>query len=285
MIKRLINFYKNSSPDTAQSSMSQIWQGITSVYQKKLFDALKSENEESVAHELDQFVVSGGSHGMEYSPDIYSLPHPGLDRSQLNDEELAIPSVSPGSVGKTFSGMVALLIHQLRGGVPKNVLEIGAGLGFVGVIMSKWGAKSYTDIDLPTNALAAAFFFSRCCGEDQVFLGSEPVDPNSRFASYYSATNFAAAKNRKYDLMCNINSFPEIPNHMQDSYVNLISECLDADGIFLSINHENTVLGQRSVTNAMKSCPALVCVSKKPAFFGNQLDASAGYKEEIYKKA
>jgi len=279
MILRLINFYKTIPPNSAESTMSDIWRGITHVRQGGLKTALTSGDESLVEKTLDEWVVSKGSEGVEYSPDVYSLPHPGLDRSKLTDKELAIPDQSGSVKAPTASGMVAQLLCRLNNGVPQHTLELGAGFGFIGVIMCKWGAQSYTDVDLPTYATAAAFYFSRCCGADKVRMCGEPAN-DTAFATYYSSTYCAPLLERKYDAVVNVNSFPEMPNSSQDSYLGIISKCLKPGGFFLSINHENEVCNQRSLPHAVKAHPALVLQKRNLSEV-----YPAGYIDEVYKLA
>jgi hypothetical protein len=256
--------------------MSVIWKGITLRYQKELMDALKVGNEKRVHEFLRNYVGNKGSQGMEHSPDIYSSPDMTIDRSLLSDEELMIPSPPGQKMNTTMTGLVANMIYNLAGKVPRNVMEIGAGLGFMGVIMRRWGAQSYTDVDLPTNVLAAAYFVSRCNGEDQVFLYGEPSSEN-RFASFYPSTDCRGVLKRKYDAICNVNSFPEIPVHAQDDYLGIIAQCLSDDGFFLSVNHEETVLNQRSMSTAMQNQSKLKCV------LGRSSQAYPGYIDEVYR--
>lgn len=242
--------------------MSDIWKGITSVRQVGLKKALTSGDEAILGKTLDDWVASKGAEGVEYSPDVYSLSRPGLDRRKLTDLELSIPDPSGVQPAPTPSGHVAQLICRLNKGIPSHTLELGAGLGFIGVIMCRWGAKSYTDVDLPTYATAAAFYFSRCCGEDRVRLRGEP-STESTFATYYPSTDCSGVLERKYDVVVNVNSFPEMPNAAQDSYLRIIAKCLKPDGFFFSINHEHEVCGQRSLANAIKANPGLLILKSR----------------------
>jgi SAM-dependent methyltransferase len=280
MLKRLIKFYHNSYPNTAESTMSDIWKGITTVRQGSLKNALTSGDESLLEKTLDGWVVSKGAEGVEYSPDVYSLSRPGLDRSKLTDRELSIPDPSGLEPAPTGSGHVAQLLCRVNNGIPSHTLELGAGLGFIGVIMCRWGAKSYTDVDLSTYATAAAFFFSRCCGAERVRLRGEP-DSKSIFATYYPSTDCSGVLERKYDAVVNVNSFPEMPNSAQDSYLRIIAKCLKPGGFFFSINHEHEVCGQRSLTHAIAANPGLLILQKR-----NQSEVyPSWYNDEVYRIA
>lgn len=276
MIKRLIKFYNDTDPQTHESLMTCIWEGITRVYQKGLISALRSGDEASVLKELENVTVTGSSHGMNVDPLAYSSSDSNTDRTKLTDEQLSIPAVSDEIKNDIILyGRLALLVKQLNGGVPEKVMEIGGGLGFLSVIMFRWGAKLYSGIDLPSTAVQAAFLSSRCCGEENVLLGREP-DSNQRI-QFHTASDYSKAETHKYDVIVNMCSFPEIPPVMQNQYLALISRCLSPKGFFLSVNHEHPHLGQRNVVQAMSSQSSLVCASYQPSAI---LD---GYFDGIYR--
>lgn len=274
MINRLIDFYRASSPAAFESSMSQIWQGITRIYHEELLNALKSGESSRVEQVLDRFVVSGGAHGIDFWPRVYSTSQPGIDRSLLTDAELDISA--PGSDSSLLTGQVASLLYRHLGKVPEHVLEIGAGLGFLGVILNRWGTKSYTDVDLPTNAIAAAFFLSRVCGANSIRFYHEPKT-QPRFANYLPSTDCREILWHQYDVIVNVNSWPEIPIHMQDSYLDYAVRCLALDGVLVSLNHENSVLGQRSMAQSMLEQKHFVLILRQPSTI------LQGYTQEIFQ--
>jgi len=245
MIKRLIDFYNTSAGDIAESDMTCIWEGITRLYHKRLKDAIKSGSEARVKVILENFIADEGAHGMD---------HGGM--------------VTP----------VGDVICTRFGSAPKHVLEIGGGLGFLGSSMLRLGSKSYTDIDLPTSAIAAAFHVSKTINPEKIWLCGEHESGN-KYAHFHPSTNCFGVLNRKYDVIVTINCFPEIPIRAQDAYIQIASKCLSPDGILYSINHEGTVLQQRSLSIAMKDQKQFVCVRSNPA------PIYSGYMEEIYKLA
>lgn len=168
-----------------------------------------------------------------------------------------------------------------RLGLPRRTLEIGAGLGNLGMIVSRWKhglpwrAESYTVIDLPHVAVLSAWFLSKCCGEGSVWLHGESPNADA-FARIYSCTNYREAFGQ-YDLVFNSDSLPEMPEAVQDGYIRFIYECLSPGGIFFSVNHEGDQAGQSSVLEAVKRNGRLALVSRHPYAM---LD---GYVEEVYQ--
>lgn len=160
-------------------------------------------------------------------------------------------------------------------GIPRHVLEIGAGLGNLGFITSQWGTSSYTVIDLPQIAVLSAYFMSKVVGEDHVWLHGE--QSARRFARFYPSTCFANAATLKYDLIFNSDSLPEMASEVQDGYMELISNCLSRDGIFLSVNHESDAAGQSRVYDAVKRNGKLSIRNRSPFWM------RPGYVTEIYQ--
>lgn len=281
MINRLINFYHYTPQQHHESVMFCVWEGITRVYHKRLISVLIAKDEPEVEKALDEFVTSGGSHGMNHFPESYSMPNGMSDRSHLSDEALCIPSASNALLSdiaksSTVYSKAAVLIRDINGGVPNRILEIGGGLGFLSVIMFRWGVKLYSGLDIPSNSTAAAFFSSRCCRPENIWLYGEPKD-ESKPVRFYLATEYNGIRGEKYDVIFNMNSFPEIAIGIQDVYLDLIADCLSPHGAFISINHEHLNLDQRSVSKAMKHQTKLVCESSNPSVI---LD---GYFDEIYR--
>lgn len=285
MIKRLIDFYHSTPPQDHESVMFCVWQGITRVYHTRLITALIARDEAATEKALDEFVTSGGSMGMNHFPESYSMPNGMKDRSSLSNEDLCVPSVrdviqgdilNDADKGSTAYQKAAVLIRDINGGTPKRILEIGGGIGFLSVIMLRWGAKLYSDLDIPSNATVAAFFSSRVCRPENVWLHGEPMD-ESRLVRFYPATDYNAVRGEKYDVIFNMNSFPEIPIEIQDVYLDLIADCLAPGGAFISINHERPELGQRSVSKAMKNQTKLICENSKPSIL------LMDYFDEVYR--
>jgi SAM-dependent methyltransferase len=288
MIKRIIEFYLRTPPELHESTMFCVWQGITRVYHQNLISAMTARDETATENALDEFVTSGGSIGMNHFPESYSMPGGGSDRSHLTNEELFIPDnytathnsiVNDADKASSAYPQAALLIRDAFGRVPDRILEIGGGIGFLSVIMYRWGAKLYSDLDIPSNAAVSAFFSARCCRPENVWLYGEAPDHSPKRIRFYPSTEYTAVESDKYDVIFNMNSFPEIPMHIQDAYLALIANCLAPDGVFLSVNHERPDLGQRSVSKAMKNQSRLVCVSSKPSFL------LSDYFDEVYKLA
>jgi len=288
LVKRTINFFHASSPSAA--CMSPLWTGISSVYHKPLIQALLARDVNKSEHELSHFAVTGGSHGAERGSELYFSPDNTIDREKLSNSSLNIPDLESGQIGMagvwqvandgsttqfSFPAWIVLRARSILGRMPENVLEIGPGLGFNGVIFDRWGTKSYSLIDIPSMASAAGFFLGRCCGENRMWFYGENPD-TSKFGYIYPSTDCRGVLAKRYDIVLNVNSFPEIPNFAQDEYLEIISRCLAPNGLFLSINHENPICNQRSVALAMQCQSNLKRLSRKPS------EILAGYFDEVY---
>jgi putative sugar O-methyltransferase len=158
---------------------------------------------------------------------------------------------------------------------PAHVLEIGAGLGYLGYIAWHFKARNYTVLDLPTVAVMSAYFMGTVFGSQNIWMVGEP-EPK-KFARFYPSTDCRGIDSQKYDLIVSVDGFPELPIPVQDKYLNLIDECLMPNGIFLSINHESNDGGQRRVFDAVRNHGKLRLIARYPFMM------RAGYIEEIYR--
>ena len=287
MIKRLIDFYKLTSPN-ARTAMHIIWQGVTTVCHRELAEALDAGDEFQVQKVLDAFGLGNGFQGIECL-DLCDKPASAtLEELKARGIDLSIPDCfgykfqGPGAVipmRLPIYCRLALKIWGLTGSNPGHVLEFGAGMGLLGLILSRSRAQSYTVIDLPTTAVLSAYFLSCCLGKDHVWLYGEDWN-ESVFAWFFPATDCSPVPHRKYEVVCSVNCFPEFPHVVQDQYLKLIADCLAPDGFFISVNHEDTVLDQRSVAEAMKRQQALVCISRSPS----TIICIPGYFDEIFER-
>jgi len=164
---------------------------------------------------------------------------------------------------------------RLAGNVPKDILEIGAGLGNLGWMARQWGCHSYTVVDLPSVCVMSSFFLSKCCGESEVWLFGEG-SRKDQFCGFHPASNFSGVLESSYDVVFNSDSMPEMPESVRDGYINLIAKCLSPYGFFLSINHESNKDGQGRVFDSVRRNGSLKMVSRSPFMMRE------GYIEEIY---
>lgn len=300
MLKRLIEFYKIAHKPlvlNAEMHMHDVWRGITSVYHKPMTDALLSENESNLLQSLNTFAPNDGFHGVEmFEPLLYD---DGENPRIMRVKKAGLKLLLPDCFGYHFSGpkngmphrllpyaeALLVLIEKTGNLVPNHVLEIGAGIGYLGFLLSQVEAKSYTVIDLPSSCVFVAWFLAKCLGEHNVWLyGESQSERDEKYVRIFPSTDCAGVAHRKYDVVFNMNSFPEIPPIVQDQYLDIIASCLLPHGIFFSINHENSFWGQRSLHLAAQNHSNLERVSCQPeSVIQNTGNPENVYVEEIYK--
>lgn len=125
---------------------------------------------------------------------------------------------------------VAWRIVQIVG--PKaRVCEIGAGLGKATLYASRLGIKDYSIFDLPQINAVQAWYLMKSLPEASFALYGESV-PEGDVIKILPYWEFPEGK---YDLVLNVDSFPEIAREIVDDYLRKIKTC---STYFLSINHE-----------------------------------------------
>lgn len=314
-IERLIRFYKEYSP-WAGDGMSAIWKPVFDRYQVKMHQAFQAGDAQEIIRLFETYDEQGMSWGiggcttdMQYKMLLTDLAfHTGI-LPIFNPEQPSLKSADfeciresiqqflgfkletpdyfdfrshggasglPYSFLRTVAAAISIR-RRLRGKVPNHILEIGPGLGHLGLIAHRWKVKTYSVIDLPLMAVTCAYCLAKTCGEDKIWLDGEPVQ-EGKFCYIYPSTDYHPAS-LKYDVIFNMDSLPEIPNDVQDIYINLIANHLTPDGFFMSINHESDVSGQRRVFLAAEANGRLELVSRAPWFM------RGGYVEEVYVKA
>jgi putative sugar O-methyltransferase len=152
-----------------------------------------------------------------------------------------------------------------------DILEIGAGTGLTAYFAKRCGCDSYTIIDIPTTAVIAAYCLAKTLGEKAVWLYGEPE--RSAYVNIYPASRYDEVGG-PFSMVFNSNSFPEMPEDVQDRYVEQMPNWLGTDGIFYSCNHESDLSNQRSVAQAFKD--SLQRIYRAPFMVRD------GYLEEIF---
>lgn len=155
--------------------------------------------------------------------------------------ELGIPTTR-GVVG--FRSVQAIYqawrIRELsRGSSGYRVMEIGAGLGRTAYFASTMGVSNYTIIDIPLTGAAQGYFLGRSLGADKVALHGESGEGKVRI---HSPSSSALLEN--YDLIVNVDSFPEMDVHVAQGYWAVIKKQAKQ---FLSVNHEFNPVTVRSL--------------------------------------
>lgn len=311
MIQRILDFYQRNA-EHQDDTASAMWRGILKHRQSKFIAALESGDKSGVIEFLNNMASTGGAFGMEGScwsslvmlaqkTGVLACPNPDqpvkhepMNSEEVGDLRLKIEDVLGFSIQcrdcfgfpETLPGpdpchrfwyyccaahSVLQHVQTLRG---KSVLEIGAGLGASGLTFQRMESLSYTVIDLPSNATLSAFFIATCLGEDHVWLEGE--DFKGQFGRWYSSGNYDGCKVQAYDVVFNMDSFPEIPAIEQEKYLSLIAKTLAPGGVFISINHESPEYAQRRTLDAVNASGLLKIRSRHPFW------PRPGYVEEVY---
>lgn len=280
--------------------MSGMWQSIVTNYQADLVTALESGDAGQLSLVLEsggKFTYGIGDQGdIEWDRKLLPLlaqqvgvcrafnpesPRP-LAENNLKPEiekktgiRFELPSCfhfsnATGLPNRFFYSHSAAYTMLLRlGRPPRSVLEIGAGLGFMGHICWQWKCP-YTVIDLPTVAVMSAYFLSKACGEDEIWLYGEEDQPKP-FARFYPCTHFEQPEGSCH-VAYNNDSLAEMTEGMIRAYARFISKSLSEDGFFLSINHESN-------SNTVSECAEGLKLCSRSAWM-----MRPGYMEEVYSK-
>ncbi len=295
MIKRLIEFYRRSAPGAEACAHEHIWRKIIASRQAKLISALLAGDEGGVTHFLETSALENGQCGIE---DIVNWQHyangnPVFRECVIAGLVMTLPDFlgynnkMGAPMGFISHSKVSLILKEHNGNAyPNSMLEIGPGLGFMAVAMHRAGVGHYTMIDLPSNAVVAAYVVMKCIGEENVWLFGEANGAEAP-VRFFPANNYAGVADRKYDIIYNKNGFPEIANPEQDKYVDLFCLVLGEQGFLFSANHENRP-GERPLPEAMKRQSVLKCVLREPfpdmLAENTMLQDQPCYFKELYKR-
>jgi len=231
-------------------------------------------------------------HPLNPSPDENWNPNDGIELRRQIEEVIGSMRVQNGFIFKdnehcipyTYFSKLAqwFTIQSILDSPPTpafKVLEIGAGTGGFALAAFNGGVRDYTIIDIPTIAVQSAYFLSKALGEDIMWLDGESPNPNAMFR-WFSCLDYERAKT-KYELIANINSFPEMTIANQDGYIRFIHECLTKNGMFYSCNHESNLPLAGTVQSSVRS--AINRHGGYRAIYRAPFMLRAGYIEEIYK--
>ena len=117
----------------------------------------------------------------------------------------------------------------------KDVIEIGAGLGFTAYYFCKINHNNYNIYDLPTILILQAYFLMSSIGENKVHLSGETKNKDSQISLHPYWEIFDQTDSRKL-LWVNQDSFPEIDFTLSKKYIEKIM--LSKNSYLLSINQE-----------------------------------------------
>jgi hypothetical protein len=118
-----------------------------------------------------------------------------------------------------------------------RVIEIGAGMGFMGYFLNKIGYFDYTIIDLAySNALQTYVLHKNLPNRKIIMSGdvTNPFDEKYHTAiKILHASDFKDVPTGRFDIMINIDGMTEM--NLADAHTYINSDCAK---LFLSINHE-----------------------------------------------
>lgn len=176
------------------------------------------------------------------------------------------------------AAQIAGMIQRMMTGLPKVMVEIGAGTAFIGYLMRSLAEQqkvplTYHTVDLPVMGVLQGFLLAQAFGDDQIWFSGEE-EKNRRNIQIHGLIK----PELKLDCALNQNSFPELPAAEEEEDLKWIEKHLRAGGKFLSINHESDSGGQFRVFAAIQKCPSLRLTFRQ-AFIGRP-----GYLTEVYEK-
>ena len=173
------------------------------------------------------------------------------------------------------------LLYKLRQHInqPKEVLEIGAGAGYIAYLFRIYYPQvKYHIIDLPMISVFQSCVYATMVGEDNIWFNGEPKNSDAKLY-IYSPNDTHNISDKSIDFCVNHNSFPEIPQSIQIQYLNEIRRVLVDKGFFYSVNWEPEE--KKDQTPTYVSCKKLSFVRSHRALFMGEDGYS--YYEELYK--
>ncbi len=135
----------------------------------------------------------------------------------------------------TQRSLTAIYIaHYIREFLPhvRTVCEIGGGSGMQAFYLNRGGFNDLTIVDLPTVGMAQAYFLSRNAIDINLHL-NQPLSGEG--VSIITPRIFLEELNHEWDLLLNVDSFPEMPFEVVRTY---LQKAGDIAKFILSINQE-----------------------------------------------
>jgi len=164
---------------------------------------------------------------------------------------------------------------------PARICEIGAGTGRVAYWSMRFGAKSYTIIDLPQVNVLQGYYLLKGLGADRVALYDEAWTHSAeRMVRILPAHATWERRGDEYDIVLNQDSFPEMDSDTVEDYLRWIG-ATSARGL-LSINHESKptygpALVQVSVPEVIEHLGGFELLDRYPYWLRK------GYVVELYR--
>ncbi|KKT90657.1 MAG: hypothetical protein UW92_C0031G0004 [Candidatus Jorgensenbacteria bacterium GW2011_GWA2_45_13] len=115
-----------------------------------------------------------------------------------------------------------------------SICEIGAGIGKAAMYASRFGFENYSIFDLPLMNVIQAWYLIKTLPDKKITLYGETEDSKDS-VKIMPSWEFAKT-DKRYGLVLNQDSFPEISKDVVEDYLRKIKKCTK---YFLSINHEH----------------------------------------------
>lgn len=118
-----------------------------------------------------------------------------------------------------------------------GIIEIGAGMGFLGYYLDKMGYKDYTTIDLARVNACQTYFLARNLPDREIILSGEKENPfdlqHKDSIKILHSSDFKNIEKNRFGIMINTDSLTEMIIEEANKYIQ--SDCAP---LLLSINHE-----------------------------------------------
>lgn len=167
---------------------------------------------------------------------------------------------------------------RIKNLIPNNeakICEIGGGTAKTGTYLSRFKFKNYTLYDLPYVNIIQAFSLIKSCPDIDVSLYGES-EKGFKILPYWKFFD----DNERYDLIFNIDSFPEID---QDIVVKYLDKISTVSKLFLTINQESrgSLLVDKKIQNVVSQL--IEKMTKFERVYRFLFWMRNGYVEELYK--
>lgn len=283
-----------SGSDMLQIQLGKIYEGLTLFgvdfaldmfvnsdgYKQKWWDILKAtannlaiqhidNPEQPVEHPVDlEFTIAGIESALGIS--LTRMGGGGMFGVDLNGRfiphHLVEAAGIAGSVKRYFK-------HY--GIIPKNILELGAGVGNLCLVLKEMFANYHT-VDLPIMSVMQAYLLAIHFSPEKIWFAGEPrSDTHAIFIHGIKPSEFLASL--QFALAVNQDSLPEIPYKNAAVYAHMIETQLVPGGLFLSINHESSRGDQINVHDLFGITN--LSLAHRTLYWGR-----AGYVEELWRK-
>jgi hypothetical protein len=156
------------------------------------------------------------------------------------------------------------------------ICEIGGGSGMQAFYLRRAGFRDVTIIDLPTVSAAQAYFLHR--NGEGILMGDDEDRADRDAIRLFPPRRFHSAKEKRWSLVLNVDSMPEMPLEVAASYLSAFPQ---KSSRLLSINQEAGAVTQNGrqgrVTDMAKAVKDLLPISRYPFWMRE------GYTEELYE--